>query len=94
VLLDNLPDSFVAASIALVADELPKTGVKISMIAFGGLTLLILGGGLFLASRRRRHAANRTYPASLPRAGFKQGPAGHALGEGGETSRPSSIPEA
>lgn len=33
---------------------LPNTGVKISMLAFGGLTLLILGAGVFLASRKRR----------------------------------------
>ncbi|WP_117214600.1 LPXTG cell wall anchor domain-containing protein [Allorhizocola rhizosphaerae] len=33
---------------------LPNTGVKISMVAFAGLTLLILGGGAIWASRRRR----------------------------------------
>ncbi len=33
---------------------LPNTGVKISMLAFAGLTLLILGGGAIWASRRKR----------------------------------------
>lgn len=35
------------------AEQLPQAGVKLSMMVFGGLTLLILGGGLFLAGRRR-----------------------------------------
>jgi len=33
-------------------DQLPTTGVQITVMIFGGLSLLILGGGLFLAGRR------------------------------------------
>lgn len=33
--------------------QLPHAGVKLSMIVFGGLSLLILGGGLFMTGRRR-----------------------------------------
>lgn len=39
--------------LVLVGDQLPNTGVKLSMWIFGGLTLLILGGAALLAGRRR-----------------------------------------
>lgn len=83
-------------------DQLPKTGVKISVMVFGGLTLLILGGGLFLASRRQ----HRTPPpppdpphvlAGLvltqqdhhsPR--FNPDETGQPVEEGGEPGRPGS----
>lgn len=73
-------------------DVLPVTGVKISMVVFGGLTLLILGTGAFLASHRKRPKVPQSlFP--LPPGGFKSGPAGQAFEEDGETGRPSSRPE-
>ena len=48
-----MAEVWVAAA-ASGADQLPNTGVKLSMLVFGGLTLLILGGGAFLAGRGRR----------------------------------------
>jgi LPXTG-motif cell wall-anchored protein len=63
-------------------DQLPKTGVKITVMVFGGLTLLILGGGLFLASRRQHRPP--------PPPGFKLGETGQPGREGGEPGRPGS----
>ena len=83
-------------------DHLPITGVQITVMIFGGLSLLILGGGLFLAGRRH----HKNNPGSDPsgtttsriltdlilsqqaRQGFDRGAIGQALGEGGESKPP------
>jgi hypothetical protein len=71
---------------------LPVTGVKISMVVFGALTLLILGTAAFLASRPKHpKVPQNLFP--LPQGGFKSGPAGQTFEEGGDTGRPSSRPE-
>jgi LPXTG-motif cell wall-anchored protein len=83
-------------------DKLPATGVEISVLVFGGLTLLIFGLGLFLTSRRyRRHRRHlRPSPTARPpvltglilaektRKGFDGGATGQTGVEGGESGPP------
>jgi len=83
-------------------DHLPTTGVQISVIIFGGLSLLILGGGLFLAARRR-HGTPMSDPTETTtsrvltelilsqraRKGFDRGAIGQPPGEGGEIEPPA-----
>ena len=77
------------------ADHLPDGAVQISVIVFGALALLFLGGGVFLA-RRRQH---RTPPdssslftdlilAERTHRGFDGEPIGQPDVEGGEPKPP------
>lgn len=80
----------------LAVDHLPNTGVQISVIVFGGLTLLILGGGLFLAGRRHHRPSPPPSPrirtdlilAQKAQRGFAGDTIGQADSEGGESGPP------
>lgn len=80
--------------IRLTVDQLPNTGVQISVMVFGGLTLLILGGGVFLASRRHRpppptpRALTDLLLAQKARKGFGGDTIGQTEQEGGESGPP------
>ncbi len=85
-------------------DQLPATGVHITIMIFGGLSLLILGGGLFLAGRHRHPTSmsdqfdpSETTTSRIVtdlilsqqgRRGFDRGAIGQASGEGGESEPP------